>query len=142
MPWATAKAAEIADAAKFPADVRDGVIEVLQTLWGVLIKEDATLVEVNPLIVTRAGKLVALDAKIGIDPNAVYRHPELAALRDEAADLAEALADWIGEGCLPLRVSTTLMPATSLPGVAPCQLQNTTQMASGSSQLMMMVPGF
>ena len=43
------------------------------------------MVEVNPLIVTKDGKLVALDAKIGIDPNALFRHPEMAALRDLSA---------------------------------------------------------
>ena len=43
---------------------------------------DASLVEVNPLIVTGDGRLVALDAKIGIDPNALFRHPDLAAQRD------------------------------------------------------------
>jgi succinyl-CoA synthetase beta subunit len=45
-------------------------------------EQDASLVEVNPLIVTKAGNLVALDAKINIDANAVFRHPDLAKLRD------------------------------------------------------------
>jgi succinyl-CoA synthetase beta subunit len=55
---------------------------ILRALYKLYIEQDASLVEVNPLIVTKEGKLVALDAKIGIDPNAVFRHPELAALRD------------------------------------------------------------
>jgi succinyl-CoA synthetase beta subunit len=55
---------------------------ILRALYKLYIEQDASLVEVNPLIVTKDGKLVALDAKIGIDPNAVFRHPELAALRD------------------------------------------------------------
>jgi succinyl-CoA synthetase beta subunit len=80
-----AKAAEIADAAKFPADVRDGVIEVLQTLWGVLIKEDATLVEVNPLVKTGDGRIVALDGKVTLDDNANFRHPGHEAFVDTAA---------------------------------------------------------
>jgi succinyl-CoA synthetase beta subunit len=55
---------------------------ILKALYKLYIENDANLVEVNPLIVTDDGHLVALDAKIGIDPNAVFRHPDLAALRD------------------------------------------------------------
>ena len=80
-----AKAAEIVDAAKFPADVREGVIEVLQKLWGVLVKEDATLVEVNPLVKTGDGKIVALDGKVTLDDNASFRHPQHEAFVDTAA---------------------------------------------------------
>ena len=60
--------------------------KILKALYKLYIDTDASLVEVNPLIVTKAGKLVALDAKIGIDPNAVFRHPDLAALRDESQE--------------------------------------------------------
>jgi succinyl-CoA synthetase beta subunit len=57
------------------------------------IEQDASLVEVNPLIVTAEGHLVALDAKIGIDPNALFRHPDLVALRDRTQeDAIEARA--------------------------------------------------
>ncbi len=56
--------------------------KILQALYRLYIELDASLVEVNPLIVTADGHLVALDAKIGIDPNALYRHPDLVALRD------------------------------------------------------------
>jgi succinyl-CoA synthetase beta subunit len=55
---------------------------LLMALYRLYIENDASLLEINPLIVTRAGKLVALDAKINIDANALYRHPDLAALRD------------------------------------------------------------
>jgi succinyl-CoA synthetase beta subunit len=55
---------------------------ILKALYRLYIEKDASLVEVNPLIVTADGHLVALDAKIGIDANALYRHPDLAALRD------------------------------------------------------------
>jgi len=51
-------------------------------LYRLYLEKDLSLVEVNPLIVTRAGALVALDAKINVDSNAIFRHPELAALRD------------------------------------------------------------
>ena len=78
------KAAEIADAAKFPADVRDQVINILQNLWTVLIAEDATLVEVNPLAKTPDGKVLALDGKVTLDDNAAYRHPEHEALIDNS----------------------------------------------------------
>jgi len=59
---------------------------ILKALYRLYIELDASLVEVNPLIVTKAGKLVALDAKIGIDPNALFRHPQLAAQRDKSQE--------------------------------------------------------
>jgi len=59
---------------------------ILKSLYKLYIDQDASLIEVNPLIVTKAGNLVALDAKIGIDPNAVFRHPVLAALRDKSQE--------------------------------------------------------
>jgi succinyl-CoA synthetase beta subunit len=55
---------------------------IVTALYRLYLEKDASLVEVNPLIVTKAGKLVALDAKINIDSNAVFRQPELAKLRD------------------------------------------------------------
>jgi succinyl-CoA synthetase beta subunit len=59
---------------------------ILKALYKLYIDNDASLVEVNPLIVTKEGNLVALDAKIGIDPNALMRHPELVTLRDETQE--------------------------------------------------------
>jgi succinyl-CoA synthetase beta subunit len=59
---------------------------ILKALYRLYIEQDASLVEVNPLIVTGSGKLVALDAKIGIDANALFRHPELVALRDKSQE--------------------------------------------------------
>ena len=81
-----AKAAEIADAGKFPAEVRDQVIAVLQDLWKTFVAEDATLVEVNPLVKDGDGKVVALDGKVSLDDNAAFRHPDHAALVDNAAE--------------------------------------------------------
>jgi succinyl-CoA synthetase beta subunit len=67
--------------------------KILKALYKLYIDTDAALVEVNPLIVTKAGKLIALDAKIGIDPNALYRHKDLQQLRDETQeDAMEARA--------------------------------------------------
>jgi succinyl-CoA synthetase beta subunit len=81
-----AKAAEIADAGKFPAEVRDQVIDVLTHLWETFVAEDATLVEVNPLVKDDNGKVVALDGKVSLDENASFRHPDHAALVDNAAE--------------------------------------------------------
>lgn len=79
------KAAEIVAAAKFPAEIADQVIEVLVTLWDVFVKEDATLVEVNPLVKTPDGQVLALDGKVTLDDNADFRHPDHEALVDIAA---------------------------------------------------------
>ncbi|AQA12433.1 ADP-forming succinate--CoA ligase subunit beta [Streptomyces samsunensis] len=79
------KAAEIVAAAKFPAEIADQVVEVLQKLWTVFIKEDALLVEVNPLVKTEDGKVIALDGKVSLDENAAFRQPEHEALEDKAA---------------------------------------------------------
>jgi succinyl-CoA synthetase beta subunit len=80
-----AKAAEIVAAAKFPAEIADQVAEVLQKLWTVFIAEDALLVEVNPLVKTGDGKIIALDGKVSLDANADFRQPEHEALEDKAA---------------------------------------------------------
>lgn len=55
-------------------------------LYRLYVEKDASLVEVNPLIVTKGGQLVALDAKINIDANAVFRHPDLAGMRDPSQE--------------------------------------------------------
>ncbi|SDX51083.1 succinyl-CoA synthetase (ADP-forming) beta subunit [Modestobacter sp. DSM 44400] len=89
----TQKAAEIVDAAGFPAEVRDQVIAIAVQLWDVFAKEDATLVEVNPLAKAPDGTVLALDAKVTLDENAGFRHPEHDALEDvAAADPLEAAA--------------------------------------------------
>lgn len=87
------KAKEIAVAAKFPAELIDKVAPVLVKLYEVYKGEDATLVEVNPLVLTGAGEIVALDGKVSLDENAGFRHPEHEALEDkDAADPLEAKA--------------------------------------------------
>ena len=77
-----AKAREIADAAGFPAHIRDQVAAVLMKLWRVLVDEDATLVEVNPLVLDGEGRVLALDGKVTLDDNANYRHASHADLVD------------------------------------------------------------
>ena len=59
---------------------------IAMALYKLYLENDASLVEVNPLIVTKSGSLVALDAKINIDANAVFRHPDLAKLRDPSQE--------------------------------------------------------
>ena len=87
------KADEIVAAAGFDADVAPKVAVVLQRLWDVYKSEDATLVEVNPLVLTEAGDIVALDGKVTLDENAGFRHPDHAELDDAAAaDPLEARA--------------------------------------------------
>ncbi len=81
-----AKATEIAVAAKFPADIVDKVAPVFVRLYEVYKGEDATLVEVNPLVLTEEGDIVALDGKVTLDENAEFRHPNHAALVDTAAE--------------------------------------------------------
>jgi succinyl-CoA synthetase beta subunit len=54
----------------------------LQALMRLFVEKDASLVEINPLVVTKDGELIALDAKLNFDDNALYRHPEIAKLRD------------------------------------------------------------
>lgn len=60
--------------------------KIMMSLYQAFIKSDASLAEINPLVVTPSGELLALDAKISVDDNALDRHPDLAALRDETAE--------------------------------------------------------
>lgn len=88
-----AKAAEIVAAAGFTAELAGPVADVIQKLWTVYREEDATLVEVNPLVLTEDGKVVALDGKVTLDENAGFRHADHEALEDkDAADPLEAKA--------------------------------------------------
>jgi len=69
------KAREIVSTANFPADVAEQVAEVLIRLWDTFVGEDATLVEVNPLVKDPEGQIIALDGKVTLDDNAAFRHP-------------------------------------------------------------------
>ena len=81
-----AKAAEIVAAAGFTGPDAAEIARVIQLLGTVYQKEDATLVEVNPLVKTGDGRIVALDAKVSLDENAAFRHPDHAALADVSAE--------------------------------------------------------
>ena len=87
-----AAAGEIIDAAGLDEDVRDQAAEVLVKLAEVATNEDASLIEVNPLIVTSDRQVVALDAKVTIDGNALYRHQDLAEIADTVEDPQEQMA--------------------------------------------------
>ena len=71
-----AKAQEIVDAAGFDDADKPALANVIRKLWDVYKAEDATLVEVNPLVKTEDGQIVALDGKVSIDENSSFRHPE------------------------------------------------------------------
>ena len=92
-PFSAAEARPIVDAAGLDEDAREGAAEVLAKLAEVAAGEDATLIEVNPLIVTAGREVVALDAKVTIDNNALYRHEDLAEIAESSdEDPQEAMA--------------------------------------------------
>ena len=82
----SAKAQEIVEAAGFSAELQPKVVEVLVKLGDVFKKEDATLVEVNPLVQTPEGDILALDGKVSLDDNAEFRQPDHVALVDKSAE--------------------------------------------------------
>ncbi|MEU6143676.1 ADP-forming succinate--CoA ligase subunit beta [Streptomyces sp. NPDC047081] len=84
----SAKAGEIAEAAGLPAQT----VDVLVRLWEVLVREDAVLVEVNPLVRTRQGQILALDGKVTLDDNARFRQARWGADDVEHDDALEAAA--------------------------------------------------
>ena len=80
------KAKEIVAAANFPSAVADAAADVIVKLWDTFVAEDATLVEVNPLVRDPQDAVVALDGKVTLDDNASFRHPAHAALVDQSAE--------------------------------------------------------
>jgi succinyl-CoA synthetase beta subunit len=88
-----AKAIEIVKGGQFPSDVIDQVADVLVKLWQAFVKEDATLMEINPLVKSSAGKVIALDGKVTLDDNSGFRHPDHEVLVDhQATNQVEKLA--------------------------------------------------
>jgi succinyl-CoA synthetase beta subunit len=85
------QARELAFDLGLPADKVNGFAAIAKQLFEIYVSTDATLVEINPLILTGEGKWQALDAKVSFDDNALFRHPELEALRDEAEENATEL---------------------------------------------------
>jgi succinyl-CoA synthetase beta subunit len=89
MPW---QARRIGFGLGLDKGQRAALQQMLEGLYRLLETSDASLVEINPLVVTAAGQVLALDAKINLDDNALYRQPELAALRDEGQEDPRELA--------------------------------------------------
>jgi succinyl-CoA synthetase beta subunit len=86
-------AREIVAAANFPEQIRESAADVVRALWQTFVAEDATLVEVNPLVRDQENNILALDGKVTLDDNASFRHPGHADLVDvEAEDPLEAAA--------------------------------------------------
>ena len=86
-----AKAAEIVAAARFPDAIADEAKTVVKKLWDVFVNEDASLVEVNPLVKLGDGHLEALDGKVSLDENADFRHPDHAAFELVETDASSQL---------------------------------------------------
>jgi succinyl-CoA synthetase beta subunit len=76
----------IAYALGLEGDAVKGCMGVVKSLYAAFVAKDMSLLEINPLVVTRDGKLLCLDAKINFDDNALFRHPDIAALRDETEE--------------------------------------------------------
>jgi succinyl-CoA synthetase beta subunit len=75
-------ARRVARALGFDRDVAKQAGDMLPKLYQAFVAKDMSLLEINPLVVTKSGQLICLDAKIGFDDNALYRHPDVVALRD------------------------------------------------------------
>ena len=87
-----AKGAEIADAGRLPEAARAGAAALAERLWAVFADEDAALVEVNPMILTKGGDVVALDGKVTLDDNAGFRQDHTRFADPASADPLEARA--------------------------------------------------
>jgi succinyl-CoA synthetase beta subunit len=72
-------------------DLAKQAVGLTAKLYAAFVAKDMSLLEINPLIVARDGQLVCLDAKMGFDPNALHRHPEIVALRDESEEDAKEI---------------------------------------------------
>lgn len=86
-----ADAAKIADAYKLEGSARDQGIELFKILYGAFVEKDMSLLEINPLIVTKSNDVVVLDAKVSFDGNALFRHPDIMEYRDETEEDAKEI---------------------------------------------------
>jgi succinyl-CoA synthetase beta subunit len=87
----------IASALKLTGDQAKQCGKLVGALYRLFLDKDASLIEINPLVVTKDGKLICLDAKVGFDDNAVFRHPDIEALRDfDQEEPAEVEASRLG----------------------------------------------
>jgi succinyl-CoA synthetase beta subunit len=81
----------VANVLGFNREVTKQAESVLPKLYQAFVAKDMSLLEINPLVVTKSGQLICLDAKIGFDDNALYRHPEIVALRDVTEEDAKEI---------------------------------------------------
>jgi len=81
----------VADALKLSGDLAKQAERLVARLYAAFVAKDMSMLEINPLIVTKDGQLRCLDAKIAFDGNAIYRHPDIAALRDETEEDAKEI---------------------------------------------------
>jgi succinyl-CoA synthetase beta subunit len=82
----SARAREIAQAGGLPEAALDGAADIIEKIWAVFVDEDATLVEVNPMILTQDGQVKALDGKVTFDDNASFRQAEHGSYADKTAE--------------------------------------------------------
>ncbi|MCX5775198.1 MAG: ADP-forming succinate--CoA ligase subunit beta, partial [Firmicutes bacterium] len=78
----TSEATPVAKALGLTGELKDELTILLSGMVKMYLEKDCSLIEINPLVQTKAGHLLCLDAKVNFDDNALYRHPEIAALRD------------------------------------------------------------
>lgn len=83
------QAREVAAGIELPQELWGSFGKIAHALWLAYWENDATLAEINPLIITEDGNLLGIDGKMSIDDNAIYRHPNLDAMRDKAEEVAE-----------------------------------------------------
>ena len=73
---------KVIDVFKLEYDAKDQAIELIKSMYRLFIEKDASLIEINPLILTKENNILCLDAKINFDDNAIFRHPDIYELRD------------------------------------------------------------
>ena len=86
------QARQVAFALGLEGDTFKQAVVFLQNLYKLFIDKDCSMVEINPLVITKAGDVTALDAKIGFDDNALFRHPDVLAFRDLNEEAEEEIA--------------------------------------------------
>lgn len=73
---------KVIDVFKLEYDVKDQAIELIKSMYRLFIEKDASLIEINPLVLTKENNILCLDAKINFDDNGIFRHPDIYELRD------------------------------------------------------------
>src|SRR6185436_210003 len=89
-------AAKLADALKLEGEARTDMLGLSKTLYKAFLEKDMSMLEINPLIVMKNGRVRVLDAKVSFDGNALFRHPDIVALRDKTEEDEKEIeaAEW------------------------------------------------